>query len=99
MPQFELFAKYKASGTFNLAFRYKKPLLLHQSLAEARTYQGLSIGYGMDTLVEVLNDLARDRERLKGIEKAVAADPRFDLAAQRPLYEAFLRDAMGQQKR
>jgi len=95
MPQFELFEKYKASGTFNLAYRYKKPLLLHQSLAGLKTYQGLCVGYEMGTLVDTLNDLAGDPARLKGIAAAVAVDPRFDPAAQRPVYEAFVREAMG----
>jgi hypothetical protein len=95
MPQFELFERYKVSGSFNLAFGYKKPLLLHRKLADLPTFRGLSIGYGMDTLLDTLNGLARDPTPLKALERAIASDARFDPAVQKPRQEAFIREAMG----
>lgn len=95
MPQYGLFSKYKVSGTFNLAYGYGKPMLMHQDLARLPEFRDLSIGYELGNLVEVLDKLSEDPSRLRTAVEKVHADPRFDPVRQRPLYEAFIRGAMG----
>jgi glycosyltransferase involved in cell wall biosynthesis len=94
MKYFTLFSQYKISGTYNWAYGYKKPMLMHQELHRLKTFHDVSIGYDMETLVETLNTLAQDPTPLAKITQNIQQDPRFDFAHQKRKYSDFVEKAL-----
>lgn len=58
-PQHDSYAlyEYQISGSFNLAFGFKKPLLMETSFSEYDDFKTTSIFYSASTLMEVVNEL------------------------------------------
>jgi hypothetical protein len=51
--------EYRISGTFNLAFAYKKPLLIEQSFEKYKDFEKNSVSYTASNLLEVVNNLEK----------------------------------------
>ncbi|MBV6646613.1 MAG: hypothetical protein KI790_14245 [Cyclobacteriaceae bacterium] len=84
VKDYEKYMTSKISGSFNLAFGFKKPLLLPHSLANLDEFISVSIGYDMGSLSSFLSDL--DPAALTAIASAITDDSRFDLKNQRTRY-------------
>ncbi len=96
MPYFPLFEKYKISGSYNLAYGYQKPLLMHQRLAGKKEFKPVALGYEMEELAPSLNRLAQDPSPLTPLAQNIKTDPRLDFRRQQKLYDAFIQSALGQ---
>ena len=61
-PQHESYAMYKTqvSGAYNLAFAYKKPLLMDKSFSSYEDFKDNSIFYESEKIMETLNKLTPD---------------------------------------
>lgn len=59
-PDHESFSlyEYQISGAFNLAFGYKKPLLMERSFAELEDFKTNAIVYSVATMMEQMNALS-----------------------------------------
>jgi hypothetical protein len=51
--------EYRISGTFNLAFAYKKPLLIEYTFKKYKDFENNSVSYSPSTLLEVVNKLEK----------------------------------------
>lgn len=51
--------EYRISGTFNLAFAHKKPLLIEQNYQKYEDFKTNSVGYVTSNLLEVINKLEK----------------------------------------
>ncbi len=90
MEYFDLFSKYKISGTFNWAFGYKKPMLMHTAIGSLKTFNDSCITYDMDNLVEKLNSICQNPGQLSQVKAHIDNDPRFDFETQKVKYLHFL---------
>lgn len=54
------FYQERISGAFNLAFAYKKPLLLDEFFSHIEDFQGSALFFRKDSLVDILNSLEAD---------------------------------------
>lgn len=68
--------QYKISGAFNLAFAYKKPLLIHEGLKKTREFEGISFFYNLINLNGLLNQLLTTDSLL--LVNSYIKDRRFD---------------------
>lgn len=74
--------EFQISGSFNLAFGYKKPLLMESSFSEYSDFKDSSLFYNTDSLMEVINGLK------VGSETTFYSDPKWDFDYQK---ESFLK--------
>ena len=58
-PQHDSYSlyEYQISGSFNLAFGFKKPLLMEESFSDYKDFQNSSIFYSTSSLMKVINGL------------------------------------------
>jgi hypothetical protein len=94
MPYFRQFAEYKITGSLNWAYGYKKPMLMHEELANMKTFKDASIGYTTENIVETINNLSRDLSPIAELVQNISKDPRFDFETQKKLYDQFIQKAL-----
>ena len=90
-PGTERFGEYsriQITGSFNLAYGHKVPLLMENFFARYRAFVGNSIFYGKDDLVPTLARLAADPGPIAPLKAAMAEDPRLTFEYQRDQYLA-----------
>lgn len=63
-PNFANYRTVQISGSFNLAFAYRKPLLMHRAFDDAEDFQRTACFYDETDLVDIVNHLASDRAAL-----------------------------------
>lgn len=80
---FQNFLKYKISGSFNLAFGYKKPLLMEQSFASIQDFQENAIFYNLDEFENLF-------QKLKTYPKEIYHNPKWDFKYQKQKYSNFI---------
>jgi len=81
IKNFQLYKKYKVSGSINLAFGMKIPLLMHESLKSTEDYQTAAIFYKEGQLFQKLNEIHANPDSIaikkKDIEKEKKFNPEF----------------------
>lgn len=93
-PNLEYFFDYttfKITGSFNLAYGFKKTLFLFESLAERPDFKHVSIGYNAKNLVDKLNFLASNKDEILKTESSYKDDKRFHLQFQKEKYKNFMK--------
>ncbi len=82
----DAYLKYKISGSFNLAFAYKKPMLCHNFFKPIADIAKNAVFYNSNSLSEVVQTLSSTRT----VPKALYTDPKWDFDFQRDRYLNFL---------
>lgn len=78
MDYFDDFSKYKISGTYNLAYGFNIPMLMHNALHKTPYFNTISIGYETDQLGELLASLPTKKSILDTLRKNIENDPRLN---------------------
>ena len=90
-PNIENFEKYhttKITAAFSMAFSFKVPLILYNSLYKLDEFKSYSIGYTMETLALELSKL--DKTELKNLNESMRNSKKFTFEYQRKNYIDFL---------
>lgn len=83
LPGHARYLTQRISGSFNLAFGHRRPLLMDRQFQGAVDFEGVALFYEPDRLAEVLSNLAVDRSPLEAI---TYGDERWTAAAQARRY-------------
>jgi hypothetical protein len=67
----------RISGSFNLSFSYKIPMLVEQSMMKFDDFRHCSIFYMADDLVDVINSFVHRRQELQAIREAMQRSERW----------------------
>jgi hypothetical protein len=92
-PVTDFFGFYKShqiSGTYNLAFGFAKPLLIHEALRGPEDFDCSALFYTDTTLVPLLNRLAGEPEECAALATRIRSHPKFSFAHQSDNYLRFL---------
>lgn len=57
-PQFRKYLTEKISGTYNLAFAYKKPMLCPEDMAVYEDFKDTSVFYNLNNFADFINNLS-----------------------------------------
>lgn len=87
MPKFEQYLRYKISGSINLAFAYKKPLLCEESFMPIPDFKENAIFYTTENLSSVLERLAALLEEKK---QHLYKHPKWHFSYQQQKYISFI---------
>ena len=69
-PQFRKYLTEKISGTYNLAFAYKKPMLCPEDMAVYEDFKDTSVFYNLNNFADFINNLSvTDTTNLYKLEK------------------------------
>ncbi|MES2801069.1 MAG: hypothetical protein V4654_01130 [Bdellovibrionota bacterium] len=66
---FDLYKKYKISGTYSLSILIERPLLLHKTYSDESEFNDWALYYEPENLVKKLNQWAKDKAEVKTITK------------------------------
>ena len=58
-PQFRKYLTEKISGTYNLAFAYKKPMLCPEDMAVYEDFKDTSVFYNLNNFADFINTFFR----------------------------------------
>jgi hypothetical protein len=92
-PDKELYGqyiKYKISGTFNLSFGFKIPMLCEKSFSKIEDFKVSSIFYEENRLIEEINSLVERSTELKKKRDAILKNPKFEFEYQKARYINFI---------
>ncbi|AZZ37172.1 hypothetical protein CIK05_10355 [Bdellovibrio sp. qaytius] len=64
---FDLYKKYKISGTYSLSIMMERPLLLHEVYSDESEFNDWAMYYTENSLVKKLNQWAKDKSEVKSI--------------------------------
>lgn len=78
------------SGSFNFAFGYKIPMLMHEAFFNLQDFQTSSIFYNMDSLASTLYKLEKKPGQLISITKKINACKKFSFEYQYKNYIKFI---------
>ncbi len=70
---FDLYKKYKISGTYSLSIMIEKPLLLDKSYSDESEFNDWSLFYDESNLVQKLNQWAKDKTEIKNLTQKMLA--------------------------
>lgn len=90
-PNIENFEKYhttKITAAFSMAFSFKIPLLVYDTLYELEEFQKFAIGYNMKNLSAKLQEV--DRNVLKSLKEKLKHETKFTFDYQKNSYINFL---------
>lgn len=80
---FKNFLKYKISGSYNLAFGYKKPLLMEKSFSGIQDFQENAIFYNGDKIEDIF-------QKINNTTKKMYQNPKWDFEYQKNQYVNFI---------
>ena len=86
----DIFDRYKFSGTFNISFGYKTPMLLDQSFNDFEDLKICSFFHETGGLVKTINAFPNRKQDLEIIHQNMLMNPRFDLQYQMKKYVDFI---------
>ncbi len=78
------------TGSVNLAFAYKIPLIMEEEFMEIEDFKRCGIDYSKGTLVTILNKLNNDQEAIRKIRRNIINCEKFDFNFQRERFIRFL---------
>jgi len=87
-PNFSLYRTLQITGSFNLAFAYRKPLLMHCAFDDVEDFQRTACFYDASDLAKVLERLASDRDALAGQREELRTWEKLQVAYQAQQYAA-----------
>jgi hypothetical protein len=87
---YEDYRAYKITGSFNLAYGFRLPLLLHESFSDKRIYRETAEFYPEGGLLAAIRRLTGDPAILKARRERMAVLPEFRFEAQAEKYIRFI---------
>ena len=81
---------HKITGSFNLAYGFRLPMLMHESFAGTRIYRETSLFYGESKLLGTIRQCLEDPAPLKAIKKRMAEKTDFGFDYQAEKYIGFI---------
>jgi hypothetical protein len=92
-PEVKYFKEYsssKISGAYTLAFSFRKPLLMHNSMKHIEDFRNLAFFYDSDNLINTINDLSQNKISIEEKKKKYNQIEKFSFEYQRKQYISFL---------
>ena len=92
-PSADRFNKYfrtQISGSYNMAFTYKIPLLCEKSFSVYEDFIDTSFFYEVDNMIEKINELASDKDHTIRKRNTMYKLPKWNYDFQRDRYIKFL---------
>jgi hypothetical protein len=87
---FEFYRRHQISGTYNLAFGFAKPLVVHEATRGPEDFETAAFFAEEGKLVSLLNWLAENRGELSAKAAAIVHNPKFAFDLQYERYISFL---------
>lgn len=84
------YIKYKISGTFNLSFGFKIPMLCEKSFGKIEDFKISSIFYEENKLIEEINSLIERSSEINQKKEAILINPKFEFEHQKARYINFI---------
>ncbi len=88
---YEDYLKYKITGTYNLAWGFQIPMLMHESFMDYPIFGQTSAFYRSGELIKTLESLAGETEKLREIREKIPEIKDFDFTIQAERYVQFVR--------
>lgn len=98
MDNFDNYLKYQISGTFNLAYAYYKPMLIHEKFEEYPEFRISSIFYRTESLMDKLLEVYKNTEILKELENNIKTNQNLTFNCQREKYLYFINGILNKKK-
>lgn len=86
----DFYGEYRISGAYNLAYGYKIPLLLEESLSTSDDFSNIALYYNTNNIVERLNEIADNKAELFKCKEALLTHSIYNLENQVKAYINFL---------
>jgi len=90
VENFDNYIKYQISGAYNMAYIFKKPMLLYDSFRGFGEFEGISVFYNEENLGEVINDIINNNEHVNELRQNIISSKRLDFEYQRKKFKEFL---------
>jgi hypothetical protein len=87
---YEDYLRYKITGTYNLAFGFKLPMLMHESFSAHRIFRETSVFYREGGIMESLQKLAGKPSLLGLVRRRINGMEDFDFELQAGRYATFV---------
>ncbi len=87
---FNKYFRTQISGSYNMAFTYKIPLLCEKSFSIYEDFKDTGFFYEVDNLIEKINELASDRDRFMKMKSSMYKLTKWNYDLQRERYINFL---------
>jgi hypothetical protein len=81
---------YKISGSFNLAYGFRLPMLLHESFIGTRIYRETSVFYGKGGLLDMVKGCITNPASLNTVRERISGLPEFRFEVQAEKYMHFI---------
>jgi hypothetical protein len=88
--QINFYGDNRISGSFNLAFAYKIPMLVEKSIAAFDDIKHCSFFYDAATIISTINNLADRRADIQALQNQMACNPQLSTDYQMQKYLAFV---------
>ena len=85
------FLKYKITGSYNLAWGFGIPMLMHESFGGYRIFRETSFFYRSGEMIRMLRELSGRRSRLEEMRRRIGEMADFDPEYQAARYVEFIR--------
>ena len=90
VENFENYLKYQISGAYNMAYIFKKPLLLYDGFRGYGEFEGISLFFNEENLGEVIMNILNGKEPLEELRQNIITSKRLDFEYQRKKFKEFL---------
>jgi len=90
VENFDNYLKYQISGAYNMAYIFKKPLLLYDNFKEMEEFRDISVFYNEENFSEVLQGLADRKDLFDKLSQNIKTSKRLDFDYQRKKFMEFL---------
>lgn len=90
-PDYNDYLRYKITGSYNLAWGFQIPMLMHESFKEYRIFRQTSVFYRSGEMMQAIKALAGEEEKLAQLRKGISELKDFDFDTQAQRYVNFLR--------
>jgi hypothetical protein len=88
--EYEAYGKYKIAGSFNLAFGFKKPLLVESFWSEYEDFKDISFFYTKESLPAILGELSKKPQDIETLRMAYENHTKFHFSEQAKRYLEFV---------
>lgn len=83
VDNFENYLKFQITGAYDIAYTFCKPLLLHNSFKSIEDFNGISLYYNEDSLIDVLKNISSNKNLLEDLRSNYKSIDKFNLESQR----------------
>ncbi|MFC2115194.1 hypothetical protein ACFLTU_01875 [Bacteroidota bacterium] len=85
------YLNYKVTGSYNLAWGFQRPMLMHDSFSDYRIFRETSVFFRSGEMMQAIEELAGQEDRLGKLRKNISGLKDFDFDVQAEKYVNFIR--------